>query len=160
MTDYYTTVETGLISLLRSELADPYFPNATKQVMASDDTVLDNGNDYYAIAYPGNFPVTETANQFLEYSWEVQLDVLSRWNTTEAAAWAAFKPYRNAVINLLNHTLTGRTLGKTNFVRNSLASSEARPRYIPMRGSNPDDPTFTHIGQIFIVTVKQIVPGE
>lgn len=161
MTDYYTLAEAGLIALLKDQLADPYYPNANNakspQVTASDDTILNNGNNYYAIAYPGNFPVTETSSTFMQYDWEIQLDVLSRWPKTTADAWAKFRPYRDAVIQLINHTKQGRNLGNTNFVRNAFIQAEERPRYIPL---NPEDPrsVMTHIAQLCIVTVRMIVP--
>jgi len=158
-TDYYSAAENGLIALLKTNLTS-YFPNADKQVTASDDTVYDNGNDYYATTYPGNFPVTEISGTRYEYSFEVMLDILSRWKTTELAAWNAFKAYRNAVIDLVNHTNKGHNLNKTNFVRDAFMQAEDRPRYIPLQGTDPDNPTFSHIGQVCIVTVKMIVPRE
>jgi len=45
-------------------------------------------------------------------------------------------------------------------VRDAFLQAEDRPRYIPLIGSDPDNPTFSHIGQVCIVTVKMMVPRE
>lgn len=158
--DYYNLGEAGLIAFLKTQLASPYFPNADKQVTASDDEILSNGNSYYAITYPGNFPITEVERSatFLQYEWEILLDLLVLWKTSTATVWATFKPYRDAVIQAINHTKAGKTLDRTDFVRNAVIQAEDRPRYIPMRGADPDNPTFTHLGQVCIVTVTMIVP--
>lgn len=159
MTDWYKTAEDGLITLLKTELPS-LFPNGDKQVTASDDTVYDNGNDFYATTYPGAFPVTAKTSSHLIYDWEILLDLLSRWKTTESKAWneSGFKALRSAVINLINHTEKGRTLGKTNYIKSAVISAEDRPRYIPLRGTDPSNPVFTHIGQVCIVTVTMMVP--
>jgi hypothetical protein len=159
--DYWKNCETGLLNLLRSELSS-LFPHGADQVTASDDTVLDNGNDFYAISYPGAFPQTEEAAGFIEYSWEILLEVVSRWNQSESKAWneSGFKALRSEVIYLINHTEKGRTLGKTNFIRGAVISADDRPNYIPVRGSDPASAIFSHIRQVCIVTVRQIVPRE
>jgi len=79
--DYYNSAEAALIAFLKAQLS-AYYPNAAKQVTASDDEILSNGNDYYAVAYPGNFPITEVERSatFLQYEWEILLDLLVRWN--------------------------------------------------------------------------------
>jgi len=160
MTDYYNTAEAALIAFLKTQLADPYFPNADLQVTASNDEILSNGNDYYAVAYPGNFPIsgTEVSSTQIQYEWEILLDLLVRWNKSTAIVWSTFKPYRDAVIQIINHTKAGKTLDRTNYVRNAVIQAEDRPRYIPMRGADPDNPTFTHLGQVCIVTVTMNVP--
>lgn len=159
--DYWKMLETGLINLLIAELT-AYFPNGTKQVTASDDSVLDNGNDFFAITYPGAFPQTEVTSGFIQYSWEILLDVMTRWNTTESNAWneTGFKAFRGDLIYLLNHTNKGRTLNGTNYVRNAILSSEDRPSYIPVRGSDENNVVYSHIRQVCVVTVDQIVPRE
>lgn len=159
MTDFYSVAETGLLTLLKTELVS-FFPNGDKQVTASDDTVYDNGNLFYATSYPGAFPVNERTSTHLVYDWEILLDLLSKWQTTESKAWNdnGFKAFRSAVINLINHTEKGRSLGKTNYVRSAVISSEQQPRYIPLRGSDPNNPSFTHIGQVCTVTVTMIAP--
>ena len=159
--DYWKMLETGLIALLKAELTS-YFPNADKQVTASDDSVLDNGNDFFAITYPGAFPQTEQSSSFVEYSWEILLDVITRWNTSESNAWNenGFKAFRADVIYLINHTQKGHNLNKTNYVRDAVLSSEDRPNYIPVRGSSGEMVIYSHIRQVCVVTVQQIVPRE
>lgn len=159
--DYFKLCENGLIALLKTELIS-YFPNGDDQVTASDDTVLDNGNNFYAFTYPGSFPQTETAEGFVVYSWEILLDVITRWTTTESKAWNenGFKAFRGDVIYLINHTIKGRNLGKTAFVQEAVISAEDRPSYIPLRGSDPANSVFSHIRQVCSVTVRQIVPRE
>jgi hypothetical protein len=161
MTDYYSIAETGLLTLLKTELSS-YFPHGTphgtKHVTASDDTILSNGNDNYAISYPGNFPVISTASSFRIYNWEILLDIMVRWKKDTASAWAELKDLRQAIIALINHTEKGRTLGKVNYVREAVIAAEERPRYIPVRGSDPNNPIISHIGQICIVTVTMNVP--
>jgi hypothetical protein len=157
MTDHYSIAETGLLTLLKTELSS-YFPHGIKQVTASDDTILDNGNDNYAISYPGNFPVISTASSFRIYNWEILLDIMVRWKKDTASAWSNFKNLRQAVIAEINHTEKGRTLGKINYVREAVIAAEERPRYVPVRGSDPNNPIISHIGQICIVTVTMNVP--
>lgn len=159
MTDWYKTAEDGLLALLKAELPS-LFPNGDKQVTASDDTVYDNGNRYYATSYPGAFPVADRASTHLLYDWEILLDLLSKWDGSESKAWNenGFKALRSAVINLINHTEKGRTLGKTNYIKSAVISAEDRPRYIPLRNTDPNNPTFSHIGQVCIVTVTMMVP--
>ena len=161
MTDYYGLAEAGLISLLKTGLSS-FFPNPDEQVTASDDSVLDNGNDFYAISYPGAFPQTDEASGFVIYDFEILLDIASRWDTSESDAWNnnGFKAYRSEVINLINHTNEGKNLGKTNFVRSALLSAEDRPNYIPVRGADPNNVVYSHIRQVCIVTVKMFVPTE
>lgn len=160
MTDYFSIVEDGLVQLLREELLDTYFPNGDRQVTKSDDSVLDNGNDYYAITYPGAFPITEDAAGFIEYSWELPMELMVRWLKGEKNTWDLFKAFRADVITLINHTRKGRNLGKTLYVRDVVLSAEEPPSYLPLRGSSPENPVYTHIRQVCTVTVKQLVPRE
>jgi hypothetical protein len=159
VTDFFVTAETGLLTLLKTELTS-FFPNGDKQVTASDDTVYDNGNDFYATSYPGAFPVTDRASTHLIYEWEILLDLLSKWRTTESRAWNqnGFKALRSAVINLINHTEKGRTLGKTLFIKSATISAEDHPRYIPLKTGDPNNLIVSHIGQVCIVTVTMMVP--
>jgi hypothetical protein len=159
VTDYFVTAETGLLTLLKTELTS-FFPNGDKQVTASDDTVYDNGNDFYATTYPGAFPVTDRASTHLIYEWELLLDLLAKWKTTESRAWNenGFKALRSAVVNLINHTEKGRTLGKTLFIKSAVISAEDRPRYIPLKTGDPNNLIVSHIGQVCIVTVTMHVP--
>ena len=160
-TDYYKLCEDGLIAFLISDLP-LVFPNGAKQVTASDDTVIDNGNDYYAITYPGSFPQTELTEGFVVYSWEILLDVMSRWKKTESKAWNenGFKYLRSEIIYLINHTRAGRSLNKTLFVQEAVLSANDSPSYVPLRGTDPGNPVFTHIRQVCMVTVRQLVPRE
>lgn len=159
-TDFWRLAETGLINLLRTELAS-YWSDDEKQVTASDDSHLDAGFDFFAITYPGAFPILDTTSSFLVYSWEILLDLLTRWKTTESKAWNenGFKAYRADVIYLLNHTNKGRNLGKTNYVRDAVLSSEDRPNYIPVRGTEDSGQVvYSHIRQVCVVTVQMNVP--
>jgi len=160
-TDYWKLCETGLITLLRTELSS-YWTDATKQVTASDDQYLSAGFDHFAFTYPGAFPQTEDTSGFIEYSWEILLDLMVRWKTSETKAWNenGFKAYRGDVIYLLNHTQKGRNLGKTQFVRDAILSSEDRPSYIPVSGTEDSMVVYSHIRQVCLVTVRQIVPRE
>lgn len=157
MTDYYSVAEDGLISLLKTDLAS-YFPNGSKQVTDSDDTILDNGNNNYVITYPGSFPIDVRTSSFVVYDFVMRTDILVRWTDKTVTAWSAFKDLRNAILVLINHTERGRTLGKTNWVKYAFIQSESEPRYIPVRGTDPDNPVMSHIGQICQVTVKMQVP--
>jgi len=160
-TDYWLLCDAGLRALLISELTT-LFPDGTKQVTASDDTVLDSGKDNFAITYPGAFPQTEEAAGFVTYSWEILLELATRWNKTESKAWNenGFKNLRSEVIYLINHTRAGRTLGGVNFVRNAIMSAEERPSYIPVNAPDGSVIAFSHIRQVCIVTVDQMVPRE
>jgi len=161
-TDYWKLCETGLITLLRTELSS-YYSEPTKQVTASDDSYLDSGFDYFAITYPGAFPQSEVTSGYIRYNWEILLDVITRWKTSESKAWNenGFKAYRGDLIYLLNHTQKGMNLGKTNFVLSAVLSSEDRPNYIPVRGMEDSNMViYSHIRQVCIVTVDQKVPRE
>lgn len=159
--DFYLTAETALLTLLKDGLPS-FFPNPDEQVTASDDSVLDNGNDFYCISYPGAFPQTEEASGFVVYNMEILLDVISRWDESEDDAWNenGFKAFRSAIINLINHTKDGKLLGNTSYVQNALISAEDRPSYIPVRGTDPNNVTYSHIRQVCVVTVQILVPVE
>ena len=149
--DYYDLVETAAITLIRSELAS-YLDEPTKQVTKSDDTYLDQGYDYFAIAYPGAFPAEWFAVQNITAPWEVIFDIMVRWKDTEPAAWAAFKAWRAEFFYLFNIRRIGRTLNGTPRVENVLFAAEDRPRYIPVEASNPES-GIAFIAQACILTV-------
>jgi len=156
MTDQYNIVELAARNLVAGQLSS-YFPNPDETVTQSDDTHLDRGHDYFAIFYPGSFPTTIPGDQSLVVvSWEILLDIMVRFNSTEAIAWRAFKELRWEVINLFNFRKIGRTLNGTSGIKYVTLSSEERPRYIPMDPKNEySDAAF--IAQAMSLTVTQFI---
>lgn len=155
MTDFYSAAELATRTLVKSELAS-YFPSGTadKQVTKSDDTVYGEGFDYFFTTYPGAFPTELVGTQVVQVSWEILVDLLTRYKTTEAQAWIDFIAYRSDVFNLFNLTNKGRNLDRANNVRSVSFGAEERPRYIP----NDDDPdSVNFIAQTCILTVNMVI---
>lgn len=157
MTDYYSAVELAARNLVKAELPS-YFPPATAdtQVTKSDATVYDYGFDYYFTTYPGAFPTLPAGVQMVEVTWEILVDVLSRFNSNEAQAWIDFTAFRSDVFNLFNVSNKGRNLDRASGVRRVLLASEERPRYIPLRAEDEDSPP-AFIAQVCILNVTQVI---
>jgi hypothetical protein len=154
MTDLYSTAEQALLDYIAEGLP-ALFPHPSKQLTASDDTVLDNGHDHYGIAYPGAFPIMPAGSGFYEVNWEVLLDVFYRFKTTSEEAWRGFKSYRGDLFNLLALSLRGETLGAADRVKRLTVVAEDRPRYIPSaKGDQEGPPAF--IAQVLVVTITQV----
>ena len=153
ITDYYDLMETALVEFIRAQLVE-YFPDPEKTVTKSDDTHLDQGHNYFCIAYPGVFPTGIFGNQIINVDWEVILDVHARWNSTEQEAWKALKTIRGEMFNLFNIRKIGRTLNGHQYVDRVLLSAEDRPRYLYVDEENPDS-GIAFIGQVMLLTVTQ-----
>lgn len=161
MTDFFSTCEDAIISMLKNDLANhaAYFGTdpvkLAKVVNKSDDTKLDEGYDYFAITYPGAFPAGFESVSQINVSWDIYIDLFVRF-TTESESWANFKAYRSDVFNLFNVLLIGRTLNKTNNVKagTPILSSEDEPSYYSLR-SNPDVRAF--ISQRCKLSLTQII---
>jgi len=160
MTDWYAHCESALRALIKSELSS-YFPPSTAddQVTKSDDTHYDDGFDYFFTTYPGAFPMVNVGAQVVETAWEIVVDIVTRWKNNQQDSFEQFTAYRSDVFNLLNLTLTGRNLNRTNGVRGVSMLSEDRPRFIPLQVDDPNSPT-SHIGQVCVVTVRHVANKE
>lgn len=163
-TDYYGICEDAAIQLLRETEAFAW-QNKNKQVTKSDDRFLDEGFDRFAITYPGAFPTVFASTDTSEVQWEILLDILTRWNKSEAEAWSIFKSYRSKVFNLFNLSYEGRYLtNPTNQVRTAgivkvNLVAQDRPRYIPVDPESPQV-VFSHIAQVMVLTVTQNINKE
>lgn len=151
MTDHYDLVVTALFALFEKELPF-YFPHPARQFAKADDTILDNGHNYYALAYPGAFPIEDAGAGVYEVNWEVQLELYCRWTKTEKKAWIDFGAFRADVFNIVNTTMIGRTLNRTAGVREVALGSADRPSYIPVNANALDGPV-AFIRQVCLVNV-------
>lgn len=151
MTDHYDLVVTAFFGMMGDSLP-AYFPRPERQFSKADDTILDNGHDYYMTAYPGAFPIEPAGVGVYEVSWEVQVELYVRWKKSERQAWADFSAFRSDVFNLVNVTMKGRTLNRTAGVRDALLSSADRPSYIPVNAAAPDG-AVAFIRQICLLNV-------
>ena len=160
MTDHYSAVELALRNLVKSQLPS-YFPPSTAddQVTKSDDMHYDDGFDYFFTTYPGAFPMVNVGAQVVETAWEIVVDIVTRWKNNQQDSFEQFTTYRSVVFNLLNLTLVGRNLNRTNGVRGVSMLSEERPRFIPLQVDDPNSPT-SHIGQVCVVTVRHVANKE
>ena len=153
--DHYDLLETAAMQLVRTELVT-YFPAPEETVTKSDDTMLDQGHDYFVIFYPGSFPTTKAGNQVLNVDWEIIVDVMTRYDGTEPEAWTQFKTIRSEMFHLFNVLKIGRTLGGTARVLNVLLSAEERPRYVPIVPGEPNSGV-AFIAQVMTVTVTEMI---
>jgi hypothetical protein len=132
MADHFSICQDAALDLIGDTLTTR-FTNVAKQISKADDSVLKNGYDFFAIAYPGTAPTASMGTGVIEVTWEILVDVLVRWKTTEAKAWIEFESLRSDLFNLFNLTEDGRTLRRTAGVKPGLvASFDERPRYIPL----------------------------
>lgn len=151
MTDHYDLVVTAFHAMLGESLPE-YFPRPDKQFSKADDTILDNGHDYYVTAYPGAFPIEPMGTGVYEVDWEVQVELYVRWKKSEKQAWIDFSAFRADIFNLVNVTMKGRTLDRTNGVRDAVLSSADRPSYIPVNSAALDG-AVAFIRQICLLNV-------
>lgn len=158
-TDYFGIVEDATVALLRNTAAFDW-KDGTKQVTKSNDVYLDKGFDHFAITYPGAFPSGFSGTETLEVKWEVLIDLLVRWDTTEDAAWTRFKAFRSKVFNLFNLSYEGRDLNRTPGVMPPVVlTTNDRPRYIPLN-KDPESDIVSHIAQVMVLTVTQSINKE
>lgn len=158
MTDNYGIIEEAIVTLLRTA---PGFvwKNPEQQVTKSNDVYLDQGFDHHAITYPGAFPSSFGGTDVLTVQWEVLIDLLVRWKTSEEKAWIEFKSYRSKVFNLFNLSYKGRDLDRTPGVTNVTLTAPERPRYIPLN-RDPDTDIVSHVAQVTVLTVTQAINKE
>jgi len=159
--DFYGICETAVIELLQNTAAFGW-KDKSKQVTKADDTFLDKGFDSYAITYPGAFPQANIGGELLEVQWEIMIDVLVRWDSTEKKAWSDFRAHRSKVFNLFNVSYEGRDLNRTPSIkspRGVVLNSNDRPRYIPLN-RDPESDIVSHIGQVMVLTVTQVIDKE
>lgn len=157
-TDYFSICEDATVNLLR-DTSEFQWKDSVKQVTKSNDLFLDKGFDTNAITYPGAFPSTFGGTDVITVQWEILLDLLVRWKTTEKEAWIEFKSFRSKVINLFTLSYEGRTLNRTPGITNTVFTASDRPRYIPLQ-QNPDSDIVSHIAQVTVLTVTQQINKE
>lgn len=159
-TDYFDICESATITLLRNA-SEFGWKDANKQVAKSNDVFLDKGYACNAITYPGAFPQTRIGDGMIFVDWEIMIDLLVRWDKTEAEAWAEFKSFRSKVFNLFNLSYEGRNLNRTPSIAPNgvILNSNDRPRYIPLNRNDGSD-TISHIAQVTLLTVTQVIDKE
>jgi len=142
MTDHYTLVEEAVLKVIREQLNNhaAYFPKPLKQVVASDDTVLSSGFDYFVITFPSTFPVVPQGVGVIEVAWMLSLEFFVRF-TTHPETWRRFKAVRSDLFSLFNVDHIGRTLNRTAGVRDVLLTSAGAPVFYGEEAT-PNDPVF------------------
>ena len=139
--NYYDVVENATIALTKNHLDNSatYFKKPEKQVTKSDDSVLSGGYDYFLILYPAAFPTTPGGTGVFEVNWVITLDMFVRYSTPPVT-WQHFKAFRSDIFNLFNVKKVGRTLDRTDGVRDVLLTGESDPVAYSEEGA--DDPIF------------------
>jgi hypothetical protein len=141
MTDYYSEVEDAVIALVKNHLDNraTYFKNPDKQAVKSNDTILTEGFDYFFITYPASFPTTSGGTGVVEVTWNLGVEIFVLFSTPPNT-WAKFKAFRGDIFNLFNVSKVGRTLDRTNGVKDVLLTGESEPVAYSEEGLN--DPIF------------------
>jgi hypothetical protein len=122
--DFYQQCEDALATRLRT-LNPSYFKD-DKQV-SDDDTVLNEGADFWIIYRPGAFPVVDslTDSKILEVDWNVTMDMYVRYKTYKES-WGKFRRFRAAIFFLLH---ADQYLGGAPNVRRVRFSSDEVAQY-------------------------------
>jgi len=142
MTDHFSIVERAALDLVRDHIENKatYFTVPTKQITASDDSILGEGFTYFLISFPSTFPVVPMGTGVLEVAWMIPLELFVRFSTHKET-WAKFKAFRSDLFNLFNTTPKGRTLNRTAGVRDTLLASAGEPIFYGEEDT-PSDPVF------------------
>lgn len=137
----YDVIENAAITLIKNHLDNSatYFKKPEKQVTKSNDTVLGEGFSFFLILYPASFPTTPGGTGVIEVNWAITLDLFVRFSTPPET-WRNFKAFRSDLFNLFNIQKVGRTLDRTDGVRDVLLTGESDPVAYSEEGS--DDPIF------------------
>lgn len=102
LTDWYSLLEKGMADRLRAELKILEYVIKDQQVSDSD-AVLQMGFDYFAIFRPGPFPFLPASyktGEIIDVDWTTFIHLYVKFKQNDEQ-WATFKPYRNAIIQLL-----------------------------------------------------------
>lgn len=149
MTDQYTVCETAMLTVLRTLTA--YFTTPAKAAwqVTTDDADLLKGADYFLLARPGSFPVTNLSAKEDNYDWQIDLDIYVRYKNYRTS-WSNFKAFRWSVIEVLRQN---PSLGKTaNVWRVSVEAAE-KPGYLTDKDVEGATPNF--IIQTLSITITQ-----
>ena len=102
LTDWYSLVENGLSSRLRVELLFMGYITDGKQV-SDNDSVLYTGIEYAVIFRPGSFPflpMDYETGKITDVDWKTNIHLYLKYKE-KAEQWSLFRPFRNAIIQLI-----------------------------------------------------------
>lgn len=102
LTDWYSLIEKGIADRLRAELKTMAYIIKDEQVSDSD-AVLQKGYDYCVIFRPGPFPFLPPnyeTGKIVDIDWTTFIHLYVKFKQNDEQ-WSTFKPYRNAIIQLI-----------------------------------------------------------
>jgi len=117
--DWYGLIENGLSNRLRAELKVLEYVEKDQQV-ADTDMYLRDGFDYFLVFRPGPFPFLDLnykTGEIRDVDWTTHLHLFVKYQEQEEQ-WSAFKPFRNAIIQMVM---------KHRFLREILIGDEEYP---------------------------------
>jgi hypothetical protein len=142
MTDQYQICETAIMDRLKTLTS--IFPK-TWQV-SDDDSVIQNGADYFAIFMPDSFPASRADGHDLFVNWVIIFDLYVRYSTRKESL-PKFKAARSLIFNSLYPACINHVAGVSRAVLSANGGL-----YIDIAGDNPN-----FIIQTLSVTVTQKV---
>lgn len=162
-TDYYSLLETAVKNYVQTRLPDR-FTEPDKQISKSDDTIVTKGFKSFFMMYPGNAPIPyegarSLGEETIEVTFEILVDAWSRWEGSEAQAWASFKAYRADIFHIFNVLKKGRTINRTAGVKGAFLTITERPRYIPLMAGAKDS-VASHIAQVMSLYIPRVINKE
>lgn len=137
LTDWYSLVETGISSRLRAELKLMGYITKDEQV-TDNESVLYGGLEYLVVFRPGPFPflpVEYETGKVVDVDWVTHVHLYLKYKE-KSEQWLLFKPFRNAVLQLI---MKHRMLKKV-FIGDSYPQEFAEVRNVDrIRGISGDD---------------------
>jgi hypothetical protein len=150
--DHFSVVEAAALQLVKDHIdnRDVYFDVPEDQVVASDETVLTTGHDYFLISFPSIFPTEYGGAGMIKAVWSISMEMFVRFSTPPET-WAHFKAFRSDIFNLFNVRIIGHNLNRTAGVESVLLTSEGAPTAFAEEDT-PSDPVF--FSQRMLLTVQ------
>lgn len=150
--DYYTQVETGLLTLFRRLLVE-FCPNEWQ--IDKSDIGLGMGGNFFFFVKPGAFPAAKPGDSVVQFDWQLNATIYVSFVEYEGS-WAEFKRFRSAIVNA---TIFHPSLDNTPGVYSTLVESEADPQAFYLKTDEADsadgDPNF--IVQDLVITARQLI---
>ena len=148
--DPYKLVEDGFVAKMRAKVSE--LAEFDYQV-ASDDTVIARGADYFLVYRPGAFPTDDVDEDQDDFTWHINCDLFIRYKEYQTS-WDIFKVVRWKIIKAVR---SDRSLGSIAGVYKTRITSPEQPQYFALE-EKAVKPNF--IIQGFQVEVTQRVEFE
>lgn len=139
--DYYSLCESAAMAKMRT--LSSFFPNP--EFVTDNDSILNQGNDFYAVFTPDTFPASPIDGKSNLINWNIMMDVYARF-TTQSEAKSRIKSIRAEILLLFHPASLNSVLGVSRTVLSTNGG---------LFQDAPQNPNF--VWQTFIITVTQRV---